>query len=54
MIIANDGDPTLMPGSSPGYKPPKDLIPKKYGTLATSGLEADVTKDKPTIDFPLK
>ena len=54
MIIANDGDPTLMPGSSPGYKPPKDLIPKKYGDLATSGPEADVTRDKPTIDFELK
>jgi len=54
MIIANDADPTLMPGSSPGYKPPKDLIPKKYGALATSGLEADVSKDKPTIDFDLK
>ncbi len=54
MIIANDGDPTMMPGSSPGYKPPKDLIPKKYGTLATSGLEAEVAKGKPTVDFDLK
>ncbi len=54
MIIANDGDPTLMPGSSPGYKLPKDLVPKKYGAMATSGLEAEVSKDKPTIDFDLK
>jgi hypothetical protein len=54
MIIANDADPTLMPGSSPGYKPPKDLIPKKYGALETSGLEAVVSKDKPTLDFNLE
>lgn len=54
MIIANDADPTLMPGSSPGYKPPKGLIPKKYGALETSGLDADVSKDKPTLDFDLK
>ena len=54
MIVANDAGPTLMPGSSPGYKPPKDLIPKKYGALTTSGLEADVSKDKSTIDFDLK
>jgi hypothetical protein len=54
MIIANDADPTKMPGSSPGYKPPKDLIPKKYSQLETSGLEATVTKDKSTYDFELK
>jgi len=54
MIIANDADPTLMPGSSPGYKPPKDLVPKKYEKLETSGLQADVTKDKSSIDFELK
>jgi len=54
MIIANDADPTLMPGSSPGYKPPKDLVPKKYEKLETSGLQADVTKDKSSIDFDLK
>ena len=54
MIIANDSDPTLMPGSSPGYKPPKDLVPKKYALLETSGLEADVAKDKSSYDFELK
>ena len=54
MIIANDADPTLMPGSSPGYKTPKDLVPKKYGQLDTSGLEATVTKEKTTYDFDLK
>jgi hypothetical protein len=54
MIIANDADPTLMPGSSPGYKPPKDLVPKKYAKLETSGLTADVSKDKTTFEFELK
>lgn len=54
MIIANDADPTLMPGSSPGYKPPKELVPKKYENLETSGLDADVAKDKPSYDFELK
>jgi hypothetical protein len=54
MIIANDADPTKMPGSSPGYKPPKDLVPKKYSQLETSGLEATVTKEKTAYDFELK
>ncbi|WP_435008364.1 hypothetical protein P12x_005592 [Tundrisphaera lichenicola] len=54
MIIATDGDPNMMPGSSPGYKPPKDLVPKKYNSLTTSGLEAEVTADKPVQDFDLK
>ena len=54
MVIANDADPTLMPGSSPGYKPPKDLVPKKYSQFNTSGLEATVAKDKPSYDFDLK
>lgn len=53
MIIANDADPTLMPGSSPGYKPPKDLVPAKFNKLETSGLEAVVSKEKPSIDFDL-
>ena len=53
MIIANDADPNLMPGSSPGYKPPKDLIPKKYNNRETSGLEATVSKDKTAYDFDL-
>jgi len=54
MIIANDSDPTLMPGSSPGYKPPKDLVPKKYAKLDTSGLSADVAKGNPPFEFDLK
>jgi hypothetical protein len=54
MIIANDGDSTMIPGSSPGYKKPKDLIPKKFAALNTSGLEAQVSKDKPTVDFNLQ
>ena len=43
-----------MPGSSPGYKTPKDLVPKKYNKPETSGLEANVTKDGPPINFDLK
>ena len=43
-----------MPGSSPGYKPPKDLVPKKYSQFETSGLEATVAKDKTSYDFDLK
>lgn len=54
MILATDADPTLMPGSSPGYKTPKELVPKKYAQLDTSGLVADVAKDKTTFDFDLK
>ena len=54
MIIANTADPTKIPGSSPGYVPPKDLVPKSYGQIDTSGLTADVTKDKATYDFDLK
>lgn len=53
-IIANTGDPTMIPGSSPGYVPPKDLVPKKYGQPDTSGLVADVSKEKTTYDFDLK
>jgi hypothetical protein len=54
MIIANDADPTKIPGSSPGYKPPRDLVPRKYGSFETSGLEADVAEGKTAIDFELK
>jgi hypothetical protein len=43
----------MIPGSTPGYKPGKDLVPKKYNSVDTSGLEATVSKDKPTIDFDL-
>ena len=54
MIIANTADPTKIPGSSPGYVEPRDLVPKSYGQIDTSGLAADVTKDKTTYDFDLK
>jgi hypothetical protein len=54
MIIANTADPTKIPGSSPGYVPPVDLVPKKYNQLGSSGLEATVSKDKPAYDFDLK
>lgn len=54
MIIANDGDTNLMPGSSPGYKPPKDLVPQKYQKTETSGLEATVAKGKNDIPFDLQ
>jgi hypothetical protein len=53
MIVANTGDPTKMP-STPGYVVPKDLIPQKYASLETSGLEITVSKDKPSYDFELK
>jgi hypothetical protein len=53
MVVANDGSPNMIPGSTPGYKPGKDLVPKKYNNIDTSGLEATVSKDKPTIDFDL-
>ncbi len=53
-IIANTADPTKIPGSTPGWTPPKDLVPKKYNTAATSGLEATISQDQKTIDFDLK
>lgn len=52
-IIADDGDPSLLPGS-PGYRTPRDLVPKKYNNPSTSGLAADVTEDGRAIDFDLK
>jgi hypothetical protein len=54
MIVANTADPTKIPGSSPGYVAPKDLVPKKYGSLSTSGLEKTVSKDTASYDFDLK
>jgi hypothetical protein len=53
-IVANTADPTKMPGSSPGWTPPKDLVPKKYNAAGTSGLEATVSADKSDIDFDLQ
>jgi hypothetical protein len=53
MILANTGDPTKMP-SSPGYVVPKDLVPRKYASPETSGLEVNVSKDKASYDFDLK
>ncbi len=52
-IVANEGDPTLMP-SSPGYVRPKNLVPVKYNQPEQSGIEANVTKDSKEIDFDLK
>ena len=54
MIIADTSDPTKIPGSSPGYVAPKDLVPTKPNTFDTSGQEATVSKDKPSYDFNLK
>ena len=53
-IIANTADPTKIPGSTPGWTPPKDLVPKKYNNADTSGLEATVTEDRKEIDFNLQ
>jgi hypothetical protein len=53
-IISNTADPTKMPGSSPGWTPPKDLIPKKYNSMQTSGLEATVSDGKTDINFELQ
>jgi hypothetical protein len=54
LVIANDGDEHMMPGSSPGYKKPTDLVPKKYGKLETSGLEETVSKEKQAYDIDIK
>jgi hypothetical protein len=53
IIIANSGDPSKMP-STPGYVPPKDLVPKKYSSLDTSGLEMIVSADRTSYDLDLK
>jgi hypothetical protein len=53
-IVANTADPTKIPGSSPGWTPPKDLVPKKYDSVGTSGLEATVAKDSKEINFDLQ
>ena len=52
-IVANEGDPTLMP-SSPGYVRPKNLVPPKYNQPDQSGLEANVTAESKEINFDLK
>ena len=52
-IVANTGDPTKMP-SSPGYVVPKDLVPKKYSSVLTSGLEATVSDGKRDFNFELQ
>jgi hypothetical protein len=54
MIIDNTADPTKIPGSSPGYVAPKDLVPRSYGQIDTSGLAVDVAKARTTYDFDLK
>lgn len=53
-VISNTADPNLMPGSSPGWKPPKDLVPAKYGKAETSGLETTVSEDKKEYNFELQ
>jgi hypothetical protein len=52
-VIANTADPTKMPGSSPGWTPPKDLVPQKYNKAETSGLETTVSEDKKEYNFDL-
>jgi hypothetical protein len=52
-VIANTADPTKIPGSTPGWTPPKDLIPPKYNKVETSGLEATVTENKKDYNFDL-
>jgi hypothetical protein len=52
-VIANTADPTKIPGSTPGWTPPKDLVPQKYNKLETSGLEATVSEDKKEYNFDL-
>jgi hypothetical protein len=52
-VIANTADPTKMPGSSPGWTPPKDLVPQKYSKPETSGLETTVSEDKKEYNFDL-
>jgi hypothetical protein len=54
MIVADTADPTLIPGSSPGYEPPKELIPAQYKDANTSGLVADVSRENPEINFDLE
>jgi hypothetical protein len=53
-IIAKDFNPSLMPGTSPGYSPPAELLPGKYNQPDTSGLEAEVSKEKTELEFDLK
>jgi hypothetical protein len=53
-VIANTADPTKMPGSSPGWTPPKDLVPPKYNKAETSGLETTVNEDKKEYNFDLQ
>jgi hypothetical protein len=53
-VIANTADPNKMPGSSPGWTPPKDLVPKKYNTAETSGLETTVKEGQAEYNFDLK
>ena len=54
LVIASTADTTKMPRSSPGWTPPKALVPKKYNTLDTSRLQATVSPDGAKIDFKLE
>lgn len=53
VVVATDAPVNMMPGSTPGYKPPEDLVPKKYNKPETSGLQAEVSADKSAYDFDL-
>ena len=53
-VIANTADPTKIPGSSPGWTPPKDLVPTKYNKPETSGLKATVSEEQKEYNFDLK
>lgn len=54
MIVADTSNPNLIPGSSPGYEAPQDLVPAKYKDVNTSGLTAEVSAEKPEITFDLE
>ncbi len=53
-IVATEGTVYGMPGSTPDYKPPKDLVPKEFNDPSKSDLTATVTKDNKVVNFDLK
>lgn len=53
-VVADDQPGDIMPGSSPGYKPTKAVVPKKYNDPGSSTLEATVAKGQEPIAFDLK
>ncbi|WP_422925244.1 hypothetical protein [Singulisphaera sp. PoT] len=52
-VSSSDEDPTVMPGS-PNYRPARELIPKKYTTFESSGLDATVGEQPRPQNFDLK